>query len=89
MRRGLPEERRQLDLIGGTLRAEAPRLAAKFDMFARLARDEGRPPDEKQFRVNRAWRYKAFPSRRARRGYYAVLALALAALVLVLTLGLT
>jgi hypothetical protein len=82
----LPEERRQLDLIDGTLRAETPRLAAKFDMFARLARDEGEPPAEKQFRANRAWRYKAFAHQRARRYCYAVLALLMVALVLILTL---
>ena len=74
--------------MDGTLRAEAPRLAAKFDMFARLARDEGQPPAEKQFRANGTWRYKTFARQRARRYCYAVLALVLAALVLILTLEL-
>jgi len=89
VRRGVPEERRQLDLIDETFRAEAPRLAAKFDIFARLGRDEGQPPAERQFRVNGAWRYKAFVSQRARLYCYAVLVLVLAALVLlILTLEL-
>ena len=84
----LPEERKRLDLIDSALRAEAPALASKFDMFTRLARDDGKPPAEKQLHANGAWRYKAFARQRARRYCYAVLALVLVALVLVLTLEL-
>lgn len=85
----LPEERRQLDLIDGILRAEAPALASKFDMFARLADEEGKPPAERQFRANGAWRYNAFVRQRARRYCYVLLFLVLAALALILTLELT
>lgn len=85
----LPEERRKLDLIDGTLRAEAPALATKFDMFTRLAREDGKPPAEKQFRGNGAWRYKAFARQRARLYYVAVLVLALASLALVLAIELS
>lgn len=85
----LPEERRKLDLIDGTLRAEAPALASKFDMFTRLAREDGQPPAEKQFRGNGAWRYKAFARQRAIRYYCAVFLVVLAALALVLTVELT
>lgn len=51
---------RRLEIIDGTLRAEAPALAAKYDMFARLARDEGEPPSEKGFRPRRAWRRQVY-----------------------------
>lgn len=84
----LPEERRKLDLIDGALRAEAPSLASKFDMFTRLAREDGNPPAERQFRANGAWRYAVFARHRARLYCYLVLALVMAALVLVLTLEL-
>ena len=82
----LPEERRRLDLIDGMLRAEAPALAAKFDMFTRLARGEGKPPAERQFRRDGPWRYAAFARRRARLYCYAVLALIMAAITVTLTL---
>lgn len=84
----LPEERRKLDDIDGMLCAEAPALASKFDMFARLVRDDGKPPAEKQLRVDGAWRYKAFARQRARRYCYVVLTLILAALVVILTVEL-
>lgn len=48
-----PDEHRQLDAIDGTLRADAPVLAAKFEVFARLARSEGEPPAERRFRIAR------------------------------------
>ena len=84
----LPEERRKLDNIEGTLRAEAPALASKFDMFARLARDDGKPLAEQQLRPDGAWRYKAFARQRARRYCYVVLALVLAALIVILAVEL-
>lgn len=80
----LPEERRKLDLIDGTLRTEAPVLASKFDMFTRLSGDDGTPPAEKQLRADSARRYGAFARRRVRRCYYVVVGLALAALALAL-----
>jgi hypothetical protein len=40
------DEQKALDLIGGDLSAHEPRLAAKFGIFARLAAEEDRPPDE-------------------------------------------
>lgn len=88
----LPEERRRLDLIEGMLRAEAPGLAAKFDIFTRLARGEGRPPAEKQFRTEGAWRSVAFAGHRAWWCFYlilGILGLVMAALILVLILELT
>lgn len=48
-----PDDHRQLDVIDGTLRAEAPALAAKFEVFTRLARGEGGPPAEGRFRIAR------------------------------------
>lgn len=84
----LPEERRRLDRIEGMLRAEAPGLAARFDIFTRLARGEGRPPAERQFRPEGAWRYNAFARHRAWRYFYAVIALVVTALILILILEL-
>lgn len=52
----LSPRQRRLDLIDGTLRAEAPGLAAKFDLFTRLARGEGDPPSEERFRAAGGWR---------------------------------
>ncbi|MGH3170966.1 MAG: hypothetical protein ACRDN0_34480 [Trebonia sp.] len=85
----LPEERKRLDLIDGAIRSEAPRLAAKFDMFTRLVRDDGKPPAERQFRQNGPWRYKAFARRRARRYCYAILTLFLVVLAAILLTELT
>jgi hypothetical protein len=84
----LPEERRRLDLIDATLRAEAPSLASKFDMFTRLAREDGQPPAEKPFRPDGAWRYKAFARQRATRYCYAIVVLVTAVLTVTLTVGL-
>lgn len=46
-----PDEHQQLDAIGDRLREEAPALAGKFEVFARLARSEGEPPAEGRFRI--------------------------------------
>lgn len=51
-----PDDHQRLDAIDDTLRDEAPRLAAKFDMFARLTHGEGEPPSEQRFRPARTWR---------------------------------
>lgn len=85
----LPEERRRLDVIEGMLRAEAPVLAAKFDIFTRLAREEGRPPAEKQFRPDGPWRYKAFARHRAWVYLYVLITAAMVTLTLILVLELT
>ena len=84
----LPDERKRLDIIDGILRAESPALASKFDIFTRLAREEGKPPAEKQFRADGAWRYNAFVRLRIRRYYCAILAFVVVALALILTLEL-
>ena len=83
-----PEERRRLDLIDGSLRAEAPALAAMFDVFTRLARAEGKPPAERQFRADGAWRYDASVRRRVRRYVRVIVALLLAATITILVLEL-
>lgn len=82
----LPEERRHLDLIGTTLRAEAPRLAAMFDMFTRLAGDEGGPLAERQLRKGGTSRCRAFVRRRSRRYGSAAFAFALLLAALLITL---
>jgi hypothetical protein len=84
----LPEERRRLDLIDGALRAEAPALASKFDMFTRLAREDGKPPAETRFRPDGARRHKALARERANRYCYAIIVLVTAALTLALMLAL-
>lgn len=66
------------------LRAEAPALAAKFDMFTRLAREEGQPPAEEQLRPDGAWRYAAFSRHRTRLRCYAVLAAMLVSIAVIL-----
>lgn len=48
---------RQLEVIDGTLRDEAPALAAKYDIFTRLTHDEGDPPSEQRFRPERPRRH--------------------------------
>lgn len=83
-----PEERKRLDRIDGTLRAEAPALASKFDMFTRLARGEARPPAERQFRADGPWRYDSRVRRRVRRYVQVALALLLTALTLLVVLEL-
>lgn len=85
----LPGERRRLDLIEDMLRAEAPDLASKFDMFTRLARGEGKPPAERPFWPDGAWQDKAFARHRARLYCWAVPALVVAALVVLVTIELT
>jgi hypothetical protein len=86
----LPYEHRKLDNIEGILRAEEPRLAALFDMFARLARGEGRPPAERQYVADAGpWRELAAERRRARRHRYVALAIVLASLIAVIALGLS
>ena len=77
MGQSLPEEQRLLDLVDGTSRAEAPALAAKFGMFTRLTRGEGKPPAERQLRADGEWRYDASVRRRLRRCWYATGALLL------------
>lgn len=62
-----PFERKQLDCLEGDLRAEDPRLAAMFDVFTRLARGDGKPPPEGQFRADGPWREKAVARQRFRR----------------------
>lgn len=74
--------------MDGMLRAEAPVLAAKFDIFTRLARAEGKPPAERQFRPDGGWRYAAFSRHRARLYCYGVLAAIIAAIVAILTIEL-
>jgi hypothetical protein len=44
-----PHERKRLDCLEGELRGDAPDLAFKFDVFTRLARGDGKPPEEGQF----------------------------------------
>lgn len=85
----LPDERRRLDSIAGFLRAEEPRLAAMFDMFTRLAREDGRPPPERQFLADGPWRELAFARERVRRRRHRVYALVLAVLIGILILGLS
>lgn len=84
----LPEERKRLDLIEGTLRAEEPRLAAMFDVFTRLTSGEGKPPAERQFRPGGPWRYDAAVRHRARRCAQLAVALFLAAMIVILALEL-
>lgn len=84
-----PYERRRLDYLEGALRAEAPRLAAMFDVFTRLTRGDGKPPTEGQFLADGPWREAAFARHRLRR-HLAVIALALLAILIgVVALGLT
>ena len=84
-----PHERRRLDGLEGALRAEEPRLASKFDMFTRLARGDGRPSPEGQFRRDGAWREAAFARQRLRRHLLVLAAVALLLLLAVFLLSLT
>jgi hypothetical protein len=85
----LPGERKRLDDIEGTLRAEMSRVASMFDMFTRLARDDGKPPAEGQFRTGGSWRADAFARHRARRRRHLILAILLAAPIAILILELS
>lgn len=82
-----PYEQRQLDGLDGELRAEEPGLASKFEVFARLSRADGKPPDEGQFLVGRRWRDAAFTRRRPRRYLALVVAVVLAVLATLTILG--
>lgn len=82
-----PYERRQLDCLDGELRAEEPGLASKFDVFERLAREDGKPPAEGQFLSDGAWREAAFARQRLRRYLMLVSVVVLAALTAITVLG--
>ena len=83
------DERKRLDDIEGTLRAETPRVTSMFDIFTRLARDDGKPPAEGQFRTGGSWRAEAFARHRARRRRHLILAVLLAVLIAILLLELS
>lgn len=85
----LPDERRRLDYLAGCLRAEEPKLASLFDMFTHLAREDGKPPVEEQFRANGPWRAEAFARLRARRHRHFAVAVILAALIAIVAMGLS
>ncbi len=85
----LPGERRRLDYLEGILRAEEPKLASLFDMFAWLAREDGKPPAEGQFLADGPWREEAHARRRARWRRCLVLIALLAALIAIVTAGLS
>jgi hypothetical protein len=84
-----PYERRRLDCLEGELRGEAPELASKFDVFTRLAREEGKPPAEGQFRAGGPWREAAFARQRLRRHLIAIACAAAVLLAAVVVLSLT
>jgi hypothetical protein len=84
-----PYERRQLDCLDGELRAEEPGLASKFDVFSRLAREDGKPPAEAQFLTDGPWREAAFARQRLRRYLMLLAAMALAVLTAITVLGFT
>lgn len=84
-----PYEQRQLDGLDGELRADEPGLASKFDVFARLAREDGNPPVEGRFIVGGRWRNAAYTRRRVRRHLALLLAIMLAILALITILGFT
>ena len=82
-------ERRHLDRIEGDLRGEDRRLASMFDMFTRLAREDGTPPAERQYRRDGAWREVAFGRERARRRIAVIAGVLLALLAAAVALGFT
>jgi hypothetical protein len=84
-----PHERRRLDCLEGELRGEAPDLASKFDVFTRLAREDGRLPAERQFRADGAWRERAFARQRTHQQFVVIALVVLALLATVLALGLS
>jgi hypothetical protein len=84
-----PHERRRLDCLEGELRGEAPGLASKFDVFTRLAREDGQCPAERQFRADGAWRERAFARQRKHRHLVVIALAVLAVLATVLALGLS
>jgi len=83
----LPYERRRLDCLDGDLRAEEPGLAAKFDLFTRLARGEGKPPAESQFLTDGPWREAAFARQSLRRHLVVIAAIVLALFAAVIALS--
>ena len=84
-----PYERRRLDCLEGELRGEAPELASKFDVFTRLARGEGKPPAEGQFRAGGRWREAAFARQRLRRHLLVIACVAAVLLAAVIAASLT
>jgi hypothetical protein len=84
-----PYERRRLDSLEGELRGEAPELASKFDVFTRLAREEGKPPAEGQFTTHGSWQEAAFARHRLRRHLIVIVSTALVLLAAVIVLSLT
>jgi hypothetical protein len=83
-----PYERRRLDHLEGDLRAEAPELASKFDVFTRLTRGEGKPAAERQFLARGTWREAAFARQRLRRHLIVIAVVALVLLAAAIALGL-
>ena len=81
-----PYEQRQLDGLEGELRAEEPGLASKFDVFARLAREDGKPPSERQFLTNGRWRVAASTRRRWRLALIVTALLAVLAVLAAVTI---
>jgi hypothetical protein len=63
------DEQKALHYIGGHLREQEPRLAAKFAIFTRLTAEEGQPPDEDLIRAIRL--PMRTPARRTVRGFSA------------------
>jgi hypothetical protein len=84
-----PHERKRLDWLEGELRGEAPELASKFDVFTRLARGDGKPPEEGQFRPDGPWRDAAQARHGLRRHLLMIAAVVLAALTAVIVLSFT
>jgi hypothetical protein len=84
----LPDERRRLDHMEGALRAEEPRLASLFDMFTRLAGEDGKPPVEEQFLADGPWRADALARHRTRRRLHFTITLVLVALIAIVVAGL-
>lgn len=82
-------ERRHLDHIEGDLRGEDRRLASMFDIFTRLAGEDGKPPAEGQYRADGAWREVAFGRERARRRIVITAAVLLTLVVGAVALSLT
>lgn len=79
-----PHERHRLDDIDGDLAGQEPGLAAMFDIFTRLTRQDGTPPAERQFLPAGPWRASALACHRARRRRLLILAAYAAALLAVL-----
>ena len=84
-----PYERRRLDHLEGDLRAEAPELASKFDVFTRLTRGDGKPAAERQFLARGTWREAAFARQRLRSHLIVIAVVTLVLLAAAIVLGLT